>query len=264
MTQAYPTQDTHSIISPAILYWGTPVVLVSSENEDGSHNISAISSAFWLGHRCILGFGAGSETPKNILTRKECVLNLPDGSEAMAAHVNMLARTTGTYPVPPWKQSAGYRHVKDKWTEAGLTPQRSDFVRPARIKECPVQMECEFVASHSLMQDLPDRNGALIAIEVKVMRIHVLDSLRMDKHANRVDSDKWNPMIMNFQELYGVSGQKLVPSVLGRIDEEKYRLLAKSDVVKQPGDDDDAISVKRLRSLGKPIVNGVQGGLSPR
>jgi flavin reductase (DIM6/NTAB) family NADH-FMN oxidoreductase RutF len=244
MTQPILPQDSHSIISPGILYWGTPIVLVSSENEDGSHNIAPISSAFWLGHRCMLGFGVGSQTPNNIFARKQCVLNLPNGSEAMANRINAIARTTGTYPVPAWKLAAGYRHVKDKWAEASFTPQPSNFVRPARIKECPVQMECEFVSSHALMQDLPDRNGALVTIEVKVLRVHVLESIRMDKHPNRVNPDKWNPMIMNFQELYAVNGNKLVPSVLGRIDEEKYRVLTRSDVVKQPGDDDDAMVVR--------------------
>lgn len=125
---------SHSIISPAILYWGTPVVLVSSENEDGSENICAISSAFWLGHRCILGFGAESKTPINILRTGQCVVNLPDDS--MAHHVNLLADTTGTENVSDSKKDRGYRYVKDKWTCAELTPQNSDLVRPRRILEC--------------------------------------------------------------------------------------------------------------------------------
>lgn len=30
------TDDTHAVVKPAILYFGTPVVLVSTLNEDGS------------------------------------------------------------------------------------------------------------------------------------------------------------------------------------------------------------------------------------
>ena len=69
--------------NPAILYFGTPVVLVSSLNADGSANLAPMSSAWWLGWRCMLGFGARSATPQNILRTGECVLNLP--SAAMAA-----------------------------------------------------------------------------------------------------------------------------------------------------------------------------------
>jgi len=53
--------------NPAILYFGTPVVLVSSLNPDGSANLAPMSSAWWLGWRCMLGFGGRSAAPQNIL-----------------------------------------------------------------------------------------------------------------------------------------------------------------------------------------------------
>ena len=52
----------HIVSEPSILYFGTPVVLISSENEDGSANLAPMSSAFWLGWRCILGLNAASKT----------------------------------------------------------------------------------------------------------------------------------------------------------------------------------------------------------
>jgi flavin reductase (DIM6/NTAB) family NADH-FMN oxidoreductase RutF len=64
-------------IEPAILYLGTPVVLNSTVNENGSYNLAPISSAFWLGWRCMLGFEAVSKTPQNIIRTGECVINLP-------------------------------------------------------------------------------------------------------------------------------------------------------------------------------------------
>ncbi|KAK3182648.1 hypothetical protein K4F52_006099 [Lecanicillium sp. MT-2017a] len=213
----------HSIISPAILYWGTPVVLVSSENEDSSFNVCAISSAFWLSHRCVLGFGRGSKTPQNILRTGHCTVNLPDDSPHLVAAVNALATTTGTAEPSQSKLSRGYRYVKDKWTVANLTPQMSDFVPPPRIQECPVQMECELATSHPLMEDLPDLAGAIVLLELKVLRVHVHNDLRMKGFANRIDPDKWRPMIMSFQELYGLKAGKLGFSQLAEIDEEKYR-----------------------------------------
>ncbi|KAK5995106.1 hypothetical protein PT974_03500 [Cladobotryum mycophilum] len=226
----------HSVISPAILYWGTPVVLVTSDNGDGTDNICAISSVFWLGHRCVLGFAAISKTPMNILRSGQCVVNLPD--DAMAHHVNALATTTGTEDVSRSKIDRGYRYVKDKWTCANLTPQKSDFIRPARILECPVQMECELAEGHELMKDFPDLKGGVVAFELKVLRVHVLNQLRMPGHPNRIDPDRWRPMIMSFQELYGLAGGKVAKSQLGKIHEEKYRGWTRSGVVKLPGDDD--------------------------
>lgn len=233
----------HTIISPAILYFGTPVALISSLNEDLTTNICAMSSVFWLGHRCMLGFGSGSQTPQNIIARKQCVVNLPD--ETMTACVNALATTTGTEKPSQSKLDRGYRYVKDKWSVTGLTPQDSDFVQAKRVRECPVQMECEFIGSHFLMQDFPDLSGLLVAIELRVLRVHIHDNLRMEGYRNRVDPDKWKPMIMCFQELYGLRNGKIVESTLGRIDEEKYRRITRSSVVKTMGEEDKDLIVER-------------------
>ena len=138
------------VIDPAILYFGTPVVLVSSTNEDGSANLAPMSSAWWLGKSCMLGFGARSHTPQNILRTGECVLNLP--SVAQVAAVNRLAKTTGSNPVPPHKQRMGYRHEADKFGVAGLTMLASDLVQPPRAAECPVQLEAALEGVHALAQ----------------------------------------------------------------------------------------------------------------
>ncbi|MEJ1977283.1 MAG: hypothetical protein WDN49_15440 [Acetobacteraceae bacterium] len=62
---------------PGILYFGTPVVLISTVNEDNSYNLAPISSAFWLGWRGILGLGSASKTAENLVRTRQCVLNLP-------------------------------------------------------------------------------------------------------------------------------------------------------------------------------------------
>ncbi|KAB5580302.1 hypothetical protein GE09DRAFT_432217 [Coniochaeta sp. 2T2.1] len=236
-TTAIPaTASSHSVISPAILYVGTPVVVVSSENEDGTFNLAPMSSAWWIGHSCMLGLDASSKTTLNMLRTRQCVLNLPDDSQA--GPVNALALTTGSNPVSASKQDRNYVHVYDKWTHAGLTSQPSDFVRPSRIAQFPLQMECEVVDVNPLRKDLPDRMGLALAIEVRVLRVHIANHLRMPGHANRVDPDRWRPLIMAFQEFYGLRDGKVAESVLGRTPEEKYRGLTRSDVRKLPGDGD--------------------------
>ncbi|KAF2230872.1 hypothetical protein EV356DRAFT_453078 [Viridothelium virens] len=213
---------SHSVISPAIYYWGTPVVLISTTNEDGTPNIGPISSAFWLGNRCMLGLASGSQTSINLRRTKQCVLNL--ASDNMIPHVNALARTTGISDVPPLRVQMGYRHVKDKFGVAKLTPQESEVVEPPRIKECPVQMEAEMMGEHEMMGNLPGHlRGFTHAIEVQVLRTYVVDELRMAGHANRVDPDKWRPLIMSFQHFYGLRNVE-EKSTLANIEEEMYRL----------------------------------------
>ena len=236
----------HFPISPAILYWGTPVVLVTSLNPDNeTTNICAISSAFWLGHNCMLGFDAGSHTPQNIIRSKQCVLNLPSSSSTKLLNaINALASTTGTEKPSAAKLDRGYRYVRDKWSCTGLTPQPSDIVRPQRVEECPVQMECEFVSKHDLLGDEPTKSGLLLAIELRVLRVHVLDELRLEGFKSRIDPDKWRPIVMSFQQLYSLADGKLTESVLGKIDEEKYRPLTETSAKRarqrdsENGDDD--------------------------
>ena len=129
----------HIHVEPSILYFGTPVVLISTLNQDGTTNVAPMSSAWWLGWNCMLGLGAKSHTAQNLMREKECVLNLP--SSSMVDAVNRLARLTGSDPVPPHKQAMGYRHEKHKLGTAGLSATASQLVRAPRISECPVQLE---------------------------------------------------------------------------------------------------------------------------
>jgi flavin reductase (DIM6/NTAB) family NADH-FMN oxidoreductase RutF len=213
----------HTTIDPAILYFGTPVVLVSSQNADGSPNLAPMSSAWWLGRSCMLGFGARSLTPANLLRTGECVLNLP--SVAQVAAVNRLARTTGSEPVPPHKEAMGYRHERDKFGVAGLTPLASALVAPPRVLECPVHLEAVLEASHPLADSQPDRRGRLIGLELRIVRVHVDESIRMPGHDHRIDPARWRPLIMSFQQFFGL-GEMVHRSTLAEIPEESYRAKA--------------------------------------
>jgi flavin reductase (DIM6/NTAB) family NADH-FMN oxidoreductase RutF len=211
---------THNVIDPAILYFGTPVVLVSSTNVDGSANLAPMSSAWWLGHSCMLGFGARSLTPQNIQRTGECVLNLPSVHEVGA--VNRLARTTGSDPVPPHKVAMGYRHVADKFGVAGLTSLDSACVTPPRVRECPVHLEATLESVHPLAVRDDDRRGALVALELRIVRVHVSESIRMTGYADRIDPEKWRPLIMSFQQFFGL-GDIVHESTLSQIPETVYR-----------------------------------------
>lgn len=211
----------HIVCEPSILYFGTPVVVISSENEDGSANLAPMSSAFWLGWRCILGLSALSKTASNMIRTGQCVLNLPSVDNVAA--VNRLARLTGSNPVPPVKLARGYTYEKRKFETAELTPVRSLTVAPPRVLECPVQMEAVVAAKHDLMEDDDVARGKIVSFEVRVTRVHTHPTIMMDGLPNRVDPDKWRPLIMSFQRYYGV-GDEVHESTLAKIPEEAYRM----------------------------------------
>ena len=96
---------THTAVDPALLYFGTPVVLISTLNEDGNPNLAPMSSAWWLGWGCMLGLTLGSKTTQNLQRTSQCVLNLP--SVDRVSHVDRLAMTTGSNPVPATSRSWG-------------------------------------------------------------------------------------------------------------------------------------------------------------
>ncbi len=210
----------HQRSEPNILYFGTPVVLISTVNEDGSYNLAPMSSAFWLGWRCVLGLAASSKTPQNMRRTGACVLNLPSVDEVAA--VNRLARTTGTNPVPEVKQRRGYRFERDKFGISGLTPIRSETVAAPRVAECPVQLEAKVEAIHALAEDDPAQRGRILTIEVRILRVHLEDSILMAGERDRIDPDKWRPLIMSFQQFYGL-GPQVHDSTLARIPESLYR-----------------------------------------
>src|SRR5580698_8603768 len=149
----------HRISDPSILYFGTPVVLVGTANEDATanedvtYNLAPISSVFWLGWRSIIGISAYSKTAENLLRTRECCLNLPSVREAGA--VNLLALTTGSDPVPEAKRLRGYRYEADKFGISGLTPLAAGLVGAPLAAECPVQQEAVLMGVHSIADEHP-------------------------------------------------------------------------------------------------------------
>ncbi len=208
-------------IDPAILYFGTPVVLIGTCNEDDSYNLAPMSSAWWLGWRCMLGLARSSKTTENIIRTGECVLSLPSANLVDA--VDRLARTTGSDPVPTGKLRRGYRHEKRKFEISSLTPTPGSTVAAPRALECPVQMEAKLVHVHEVAADDDMVRGNLVAIEVRITRIHANPEIMMEGHSNRIDPDKWRPLIMSFQEFYGLAPEKLQRSELAQIPESQYR-----------------------------------------
>ncbi|MFG2296171.1 flavin reductase family protein [Streptomyces sp. NPDC048603] len=196
----------HVVPGLKVLYFGTPVVLISSLNEDGTANLAPMSSAWWLGQSCMIGLGNNAQTTANLLREGECVLNLP--SSAMVDAVDRIALTTGRPAVPDYKAKQGYRFEPDKFSAARLTEQASDLVRAPRVAECPVQLECRVGSAHPFGGPEPHAT----AFELEVLRAHVEEDLVIPG-THYVDPLGWDPLIMKFCEFFG-GGDNVHPSRL--------------------------------------------------
>lgn len=189
----------HTVIEPKILYFGTPVVLISTRNEDGSANLAPMSSAWWLNQACMLGMSERSQTVKNLMREGQGVLNLP--SSDLVGAVDRLALTTGSNPVPEYKEKIGYSYHADKFGLAGLTPIPADLVNAPLVAECPLQLEAQVKQIHAFDEE----HGTVKAIEMSILRVHIDERLIVPGTKNYIDPEKWNPLIMNFCEFFGLS-----------------------------------------------------------
>lgn len=185
------------VIAPSVYYFGTPVVLLTTSMLDGSSNITPISSAWALGDSYVLGLGARGQGAINLLRTGEVVVNLPDA--ALAANIERIASTTGATVVPPHKEGL-YRHEPDKWTLGRFTPVPSSEVSPARIQECPVQMEAAIGEVMQLGEDA-------VAVSVNVLKTHAHTSIVLPG-TSHLDLDRWTPLYYTFRH-YFAQGERM-------------------------------------------------------
>jgi flavin reductase (DIM6/NTAB) family NADH-FMN oxidoreductase RutF len=191
-------------IEPKILYFGTPVALVSSLNEDGTTNIAPISSFWALGWTLMLGLLDETKTAENMARHAECVVNIP--SPDLWPQVEKLAPLTGKNPVPEIKAKQ-FRFEKKKFEVSGLTPIPSERVKPARVRECPVHLEARVRKMHAMGGEKLEKIGGGVASEIEVLRVHVGEEFVMEERY--IDPAKWSPLIYNFRHYFKLDGQEL-------------------------------------------------------
>lgn len=206
----------HIEIEPAIQYWGTPVVLISTMNEDGSVNVAPMSSVWWLGWSAMLGLDASSKTVENLSRDRSCVLNL--ASEENTDAVNRLALTTGSRRVPIHKRALGYSHVAKKLEHAGLTTLPSTTVRAPRLQHFLVHLECEVVAIRPFAKADARMAVPACSVELQIRKVHVEESLVTN---DRIDPERWKPLLMSFRQLFA-RGPRAGASRLAQGDESLY------------------------------------------
>jgi flavin reductase (DIM6/NTAB) family NADH-FMN oxidoreductase RutF len=189
--------EDHVHITPSILYFGTPVVLLSTENENGSVNLAPMSSAWALGQVIVLGLGSAGQTARNLYRRPDLVASLP--GPALWPAVERLAPLTGRRDVPAHKRDV-FRFEQDKFAAAGLHPIPSDLVRPPRVAECPLQLEARATRLR------PDASGSFLIAEAQVLKVHA-DPHIVIPRTQHINPVTWSPLIYNFRHYFGLGAE---------------------------------------------------------
>jgi flavin reductase (DIM6/NTAB) family NADH-FMN oxidoreductase RutF len=197
---------TFQSIKPEVLYFGTPVAVVSTLNPDGSTNLAAMSSFWALGDHFVLGIGSGGRTAENLMRTGECVLNFPSPSEW--SHVERLAPTTGKAQLSDYHRAAGIHHEPCKFAVSRFSPLASEIVAPLRAAECPVQIEASLCARHFGSDD-----EGLSIFEVRRLRVHANE--RILEGEGRINIDAWSPLFYVFRHYFG-KGTRLGKSFRAR------------------------------------------------
>ena len=196
----YHAADTH-VIHPSILYFGTPVVLITTRNPDGSTNITPMSSAWALANRVVIGLSGGGQGLANLQRERECVLNL--AGEDLCEAVERMAPTTGRVPVPEWKRAIGYRHEADKFALAGLHTAPSLSVNAPRIAECPLQLEARLLLAVERPLDVwRDSAGGYVIAELEVLQVHAHDEVVVPG-TQHIDPAHYQPLFYLFRHYVG-------------------------------------------------------------
>lgn len=189
---------TFLTIKPKVLYFGTPVALITTIDQNGNSNIGPISSAWALGYNLLLGLGCDSKTYQNLIENRECVVNLP--SADLCENIEKIARLTGLNPVPLAKQ-AQYSHHSDKFAAGNFEPMAAQMVAPLAIANCPIQLEC--ILQHHYVMEYDENGEPLIAaVQVKVIKVRVDENLVVNQ--NHIDPAAWSPLIYNFRHYYAL------------------------------------------------------------
>lgn len=153
----------HELLIGAVL--PRPIAFVSTIGEDGVYNLAPFSYFTALSSKpAVVGFGIGrkrdgrkKDTLVNIDFSKDFVINIVTESIAQAMN-----QASGEYP----------SHV-DEFKEVGLTPVKSDLVKPPRVAESPVNLECRLLQILEFGE--PPRINSFVIGEI--LRAHVQDEL---------------------------------------------------------------------------------------
>jgi flavin reductase (DIM6/NTAB) family NADH-FMN oxidoreductase RutF len=174
--QTTPTPDFHQFMIAAIA--PRPIAFVSTIDSDGKTNLARFSffNAFsskppivvFSANRRVQD-GTTKDTLSNIEDTMECVINVVTYNISRQAAI----------------ASVNFPREVSEFKKAGFTPLKSELVKPFRVEESPVQMECRV----ERILPLGTEGGAGHLIVCHVLKMHV-DEKILDVEKKRIDPNK--------------------------------------------------------------------------
>jgi flavin reductase (DIM6/NTAB) family NADH-FMN oxidoreductase RutF len=116
---------------------------------------------------------SNKDTLNNILATKQFVVNMV--TEALAEQMNSTAQA-----VAP---------EVDEFEMVGVTPIPSSVVKPMRVKESPIQLECEMV-HHYFLED--HKQGGACVVIGRVVRMHFDESVLLEDY--KINMETYKPI----------------------------------------------------------------------
>ncbi|MCB9081900.1 MAG: flavin reductase family protein [Lewinellaceae bacterium] len=170
-----PTPEVHQYLLGAVS--PRPIAFVSTVDENGRPNLAPYSFFnCFSSNPPIVVFSSNRRTGSN--TTKDTLHNAEATGEVvinMVSHSIVRQMAVASVEYPP---------EVDEFVKAGFTPLPADLVRPFRVKESPVNLECK------VRQIIPlgDKGGAGHLIVCEVIRFHIQEEVLDDK--SRIDPHK--------------------------------------------------------------------------
>ena len=197
-----PTADLHQFILGAVS--PRPIAFASTISNDGIANLAPYSffNAF-SSNPPILIFSSNRRVEGN--TTKDTLANVQANGEVVInvvtrEIVRQMALTSVDYPADV-----------DEFMKAGFNKLPSDLIRPYRVAESPIQMECK------VQQILPlgPGGGAGNLIICEILRMHIDENVLTN---GRIDPQKIHLMARMGRFYYAEASGKAISELVQRVD----------------------------------------------
>lgn len=157
-----------------------PIGWISSASENGINNLAPFSYFNAVGDdppHIMFSAGRGNNTNKdtlnNILATKQFVVNMV--TEELTEQMNSTAQ--------------GVPADVDEFELAGVTPVASEKIKPMRVKESPINFECELV-HHYFLED--HKQGGACVIIGRIVMMHFADEVLLDNY--KINMETYKPV----------------------------------------------------------------------
>jgi flavin reductase (DIM6/NTAB) family NADH-FMN oxidoreductase RutF len=197
-----PTSDLHQFITGAVA--PRPIAFASTIDNDGVANLAPYSffNAF-SSNPPILIFSSNRRVEGN--TTKDTLSNVQANGEVV---INVVTHDIVRQMA---LSSVDYAPKVDEFEKAGFTKLASDLVRPYRVAESPIQMECKVQQILPLGKD----GGAGNLIICEIVRMHISEGVLTN---GRIDPQKIRLMARMGRFYYAEASGKAVTELVQRVD----------------------------------------------